>query len=147
MSSNARVVVTQQSDYRFLVDFGGAIPNMMADEPPPLGEGTGPSPSDFLLAGVANCLTASLLFALRKFKQDAGTLTATATARIDRNEEKRLRVQEIIVAITLGKAGREVEQLEKILSQFEAFCTVSMSVRQGIPIVVTVDDAEGARIK
>lgn len=147
MSSNARVVVTQQSDYRFLVDFGGAIPNMMADEPPPLGEGTGPSPSDFLLAGVANCLTASLLFALRKFKQDAGTLTATATARIDRNEEKRLRVQEISVAITLGKAGREVEQLEKILSQFEAFCTVSMSVRQGIPIVVTVDDAEGVRMK
>ncbi|MCC6241819.1 MAG: OsmC family protein [Gemmatimonadaceae bacterium] len=147
MSSNARVVVTQQNNYQFLVDFGGAFPAVMADEPPPLGEGTGPSPSDLLLAGVANCLTASLLFALRKFKQDAGGLTATATATIDRNEEKRLRVQEIAVAITLGKAGREIEQLDKILGQFEAFCTVSMSVRQGIPIVVTVDDAEGTRVK
>lgn len=147
MSHPARITVTQQRDYQFLVDFGGAFPALQADEPPPLGSGEGPSPSDLLLAGVANCLTASLLFALRKFKQDAGGIRAVATARIDRNEERRLRVLEIAVTIHLGKPGSEIEQLDKILSQFEAFCTVSQSVQQGIPIVVAVEDGAGVRIK
>ncbi|MBL0169691.1 MAG: OsmC family protein [Gemmatimonadaceae bacterium] len=141
------VTVTQQQDYQFRVDFGTAVPSLLADEPAPLGTGLGPSPSQLLLAAVANCLTASLLFAMRKFKQDPGGIQATASARIERNDEKRLRVQEITVAITLGKPGAEIDQLDRILSQFENFCTVSQSVRQGIPIVVTVDDGAAVRVK
>ncbi|MEQ1690891.1 MAG: OsmC family protein [Gemmatimonas sp.] len=141
------ITVTQQKDYQFLVDFGESIPSMLADEPAPLGAGSGPSPTQMLLASVANCLTASLLFALRKFKQDAGGIRATASARVERNAEKRLRVQEITVTITLGKPGSEIEQVDRILSQFEAFCTVSQSVGLGIPIVVTVDDGAGVRLK
>ena len=141
------VTITQLHDYQFLVDFGAAIPSLQTDEPPPLGAGEGPSPSALLLATVANCLLASLLFALRKFKQDAGGIRATATARIDRNEEKRLRVQEITVAINLGSAAADIESLDRILAQFEEFCTVSQSVRQGIPIVVTVEDGAGVRVK
>ena len=147
MSTPVSVTVTQQRDYQFLVDFGASIPTLQADEHAPLGTGTGPSPSELLLAGVANCLTASLLFALRKFKQDAGGIVATATAQIARNAQNRLRVQEISVAITLGKRASEIDQLERILSQFEAFCTVSQSVQQGVPIVVTVDDGAGVRVK
>jgi len=147
MSAPIRVTVTQQQDYRFLVDFGASLPTLQADEPAPLGSGTGPSPSDLLLAGVANCLTASLLFALRKFKQDAGGLQATASARIDRNAENRLRVLEIQVDITLGRPAPEIEHLERILGQFEAFCTVSQSVQQGIPLVVSVTDGAGLRVK
>ncbi len=141
------VTVTQLQDYQFLVDFGGAIPSLQADEPTPIGAGEGPSPSEMLLASVANCLTASLLFAMRKFKQDAGGIRATATARIDRNEERRLRVQEISVAINLGRDAADIESLDRILAQFEAFCTVSQSVQQGIPIVVTVEDGAGVRVK
>jgi uncharacterized OsmC-like protein len=147
MSDPVQVTVTQQRDYQFLVDFGAPIPALVADEPPPLGSGEGPSPSELLLASVANCLTASLLFALRKFKQEAGGIRAVATARIDRNEARRLRVLEIAVTITLGKPGGEIEQLNRILSQFEAFCTVSQSVQQGIPIVVAVEDSAGVRVK
>jgi hypothetical protein len=47
----------------------------------------------------------------------------------------------------LGKRASEIDQLDRILSQFEAFCTVSQSVQQGIPILVTVDDGAGVRIK
>lgn len=147
MSDSARVTVTQQRDYQFLVDFGGGLPTVLADEPAPLGSGDGPAPSDMLLAGVANCLLASLLFALRKFKQDAGGMRAVATAQIGRNESNRLRVQEIAVAITLGKPGAEIEHLERILTQFESFCTVSQSVQQGIPLVVSVEDGDGVRVK
>lgn len=140
------ITVTQQGDYQFLVDFREAIPALLTDEPEPLGGGTGPTPGDMLLASVANCLTASLVFAMRKFKQDAGGIKATATATIERNENKRLRVTSIAVAIDLGKAGSDIDQLDRILTQFEEFCTVSQSVQQGIPIAVTVTDAEGARV-
>ena len=78
MSDNAIVTITRQSGYQFLVDFGPNIATMLADEPEPLGQGSGPAPNHMLLAAVANCLSASLVFALQKFKQDPGALTATA---------------------------------------------------------------------
>ena len=146
MSHAVSITVTQQSNYQFLVDFGAALPQLLADEPAPLGAGSGPSPSHMLLAAVANCLSSSLYFALQKFKQDAGGITTTATARIDRNEQNRLRVLDIAVTIRLGKGGAEISHLDRILEQFEPFCTVSQSVRHGIPISVAVEDGLGIRV-
>ena len=146
MSHTVSITVTQQSNYQFLVDFGAALPQLLADEPAPLGAGAGPSPSHMLLAAVANCLSSSLYFALQKFKQDAGGITTTATARIDRNEQNRLRVLDIAVTIRLGKGGAEISHLDRILEQFEPFCTVSQSVRHGIPISVAVEDGQGIRV-
>lgn len=147
MSDNASVTVTRQSGYQFLVDFGAAIPSLLADEPAPLGQGSGPAPDHMLLAAVANCLSASLLFSLQKFKQDPGTLVATATPEMGRNENKRLRIVGIHVKLELGQAAAGIEHLDRALAQFEEFCTVSMSVRQGIPIHVQVQDGTGAILK
>ena len=147
MGNSVSVTITQHSDYRFLVDFGAEIPPLQADEPAPLGAGEGPSPSQLLLAAVTNCLSASLFFALQKFKQDAGGIVATGTARIDRDKDNRLRVQEIVVTVRLGKGGGEIEHLDRILAQFEAYCTVTQSVRHGIPIAITVEDSQGVRVK
>lgn len=146
MSHTVSITVTQKNNYQFLVDFGAALPQLLADEPAPLGAGAGPSPSHMLLAAVANCLSSSLYFALQKFKQDAGGITTTATARIDRNEQNRLRVLDIAVTIRLGKGGAEISHLDRILEQFEPFCTVSQSVRHGIPISVAVEDGLGIRV-
>jgi uncharacterized OsmC-like protein len=146
MTHIASITVTQKGNYQFLVDFGAAIPELLADESVPLGAGEGPSPSQLLLAAVANCLSSSLYFALQKFKQDAGGITTTASARIDRNEENRLRVLDIAVTIRLGKSASEINHLERILAQFEPFCTVSQSVRHGIPISVAVEDGQGVRV-
>jgi uncharacterized OsmC-like protein len=75
------------------VSFAGtAIPDLMTDEPEPLGGGTGPNPSRLLVAAVANCMGASLLFALRKYKNEAGALVVKATAQMGRNEAGRMRV-------------------------------------------------------
>ncbi|WP_291010427.1 OsmC family protein [Hydrogenophaga sp.] len=147
MSDNARVTITRQSGYQFLVDFGESLPQWLADEPAPLGEGGGPAPDHLLLAAVANCLSASLLFALQKFKQDPGSLVATATPIVERNDQKRLRIMGIQVQISLGKPAAEIEHLDRVLAQFEDFCTVSMSVRQGIDISVQVRDSTGAQLK
>lgn len=147
MSDNASVTITRQSGYQFLVDFGAAIPQLLADEPAPLGQGAGPAPDHMLLAAVANCLSASLLFSLQKFKQDPGTLVATATPEMGRNADKRLRITGINVKLELGQAAAEIEHLDRVLAQFEDFCTVSMSVRQGIAIHVQVQDGSGAILK
>ena len=147
MSDSVSVTITRQQNYQFLVDFGGALPTLNADLPAPLGQGEGPSPEHLLLAAVANCLSASLLFSLQKYKQDPGTLRATATATIGRNEDKRLRVTGVDVALSLGKPATELEHLDRVLAQFEEFCTVSMSVRQGIAIDLQVRDGAGAVLK
>ena len=147
MSEQAIVTITRQSGYQFLVDFGPHIATMLVDEPEPLGQGSGPAPNHMLLAAVANCLSASLVFALQKFKQDPGALKATATPEMGRNADKRLRIVGIHVKLELGRPAAELEHLDRVLAQFEDFCTVSMSVRQGMAIQVQVQDATGAVLK
>jgi uncharacterized OsmC-like protein len=146
MSETVSVTITQQEKYRFLVDFGNSIPELTADEPEPLGEGTGPAPTSMLLAAVANCLSASLLFSLQKFKQNAGGMVTTASCIVDRNEQNRLRVNQIDVNIKLGKPGSEYAHFDRVLGQFEDFCTVSQSVQAGIPIKIAVIDSKGAHL-
>ena len=130
-----------------MVDFGAAIPQLQVDENEPIGNGEGPYPEQLLIASVANCLSASLFFALTKFRQDAGGITTRATCTIERNESNRLRVSEIQVDITLGADATQLEHMERVLSQFENFCTVSESVKVGIPVRVSVRDRSGTPLK
>lgn len=141
------VTVTQQENFRFLVDFGSGFSSLIADEPPPLGASAGPAPTQLLLASVANCLSASFFFALGKFKQDPGTIRTTASCEIGRNENGRLRVQQINVEIRFGKTGSQIAYLDRVLDQFESFCTVTQSVQTGVPVSVWVVDGSGVRLK
>ncbi len=145
--SEVAVSITRQDRYRFVVDFGSGLTPSTADEPPPLGTGAGPSPTQLLAAAVANCLSASLIFANAKFKEDPGALTAIATCEIGRNERNRLRVTSINVKITLGVAPESLAQLDRTLAQFEDFCTVSQSVKTGIPLSVMVTAPDGRVLK
>lgn len=147
--SNSPITVTlvQQQDYRFDIHFGAEVPVLTGDEPPPLGSGQGPSPMQLLCAAVGNCLSDSLLFALRKFKQAPEPIRCTVTAEVGRNPEGRLRVLAMKAALTLGVPAASLQHLDRVLGQFEAFCTVTQSVGQGIAIAVEVFDSTGARLK
>ena len=135
----------QVSDYEFRLRFDDTdAPDLLTDEPAPLGHGTGPNPSRLLLAAVANCLSASLLFSLRKFKNDPGKIAAHARATLARNEHGRWRVQRIEVELAMGAAAGSLEHLDRLLAQFEDFCVVTESVRQGIEVQVSVRDGSGA---
>ncbi len=143
-----RLNITQQSDYRFLVEFADtSIPALVTDEGAPIGGGAGPDPARMLATAIGNCLAASLLFALRKFKNQPEPIGATVDVTLARNEAKRLRIGNVAVALSLGKAEVELEQLERVLAQFEDFCTVTASVRGGIPVEVSVVDSTGKRLK
>ena len=138
------LTVTQESDYVFRVEFDDtSIPALHTDEPAPLGGDSGPNPSRMLVAAVANCLSASLLFSLRKYKNTPGPIVARATATLERNEHRRLRVAHIGVALQLPEAAADYAQIERLLQQFEDFCVVTESVRTGVVVDVTVRDARG----
>ena len=145
--SEIHVHLTQRQDYQFDVHFGGAVPDVMADEPAPLGTGLGPSPVQFLAAAVGNCLSDSLLFALRKFKQAPEPIQCDVHAEVGRNAEGRVRVLGIRAVLTLGVPAASLANLERVLSQFESYCTVTQSVGQGIPIVLEVWDSQQLRLK
>jgi organic hydroperoxide reductase OsmC/OhrA len=148
MDGDFTIELVQQADFRFEAHFdSAAVPMLVTDEAPPLGQDAGPNPSRMLLLAVANCLTASLLFALRKFKADPGPLRTRATASLQRNANNRLRVTHMRVEIQLGAPGAEIRQLDRALAQFEDFCVVTQSVRAAIPVDVRVSDSQGALLK
>ena len=141
------VSLQQKHDYQFEVSFGGTVPTLLADEPPPLGSGLGPSPVQLLAAAVGNCLADSLLFALRKFKQNPDPLRCDVQAQVGRNSDGRLRVLQIHAVLTLGVPAATLEHLDRVLEQFESFCTVTQSVGQGIAVAIEVVDSNQLRLK
>lgn len=143
-TESIRVSLTQESDYVFRIAFDDTLaPDLLSDEPAPLGGGSGPNPGRLLVAAVANCLSASLLFALRKYRNTGGPLVTQAHADLERNEQGRLRVARVVAQIRLAGDAHDYAQIERILAQFEDFCVVTESVRHGIEVDVSVVDASG----
>jgi len=141
------VRIAQRKDYQFDNRFGQDAAPLLTDEPPPLGRGAGPSPTQLLVAAVGNCLSASLLFALRKYKQNAEPIGCEVQAQVGRNDANRLRVQGIAATLRLGVPAANIEHLQRALDTFEDFCTVTASLRQAIPVRVEVFDSLGIRLK
>ena len=142
-----QVSLHQQQDYRFDIRFGGDVPTLTSDEPAPLGTGLGPSPVQLLSAAVGNCLSDSLLFALRKFKQAPEPIRCDITSEVGRNADNRLRVLGIHAVLTLGVPAESLAHLDRVLDTFETYCTVTQSVGQGIPVTIQVIDSTGKTLK
>ena len=142
-----QVSLHQKKDFQFLIDFGEPVPILLGDEPIPLGQGLGPSPVQLLCAAVGNCLSDSLLFALRKFKQNPEPISTHVQAQTGRNSQGRIRVLKLSVVLEIGVDALTLEHLSSVLEQFESFCTVTQSVGQGIPIHTRVVDVNGIVLK
>lgn len=144
IDSPIRIRLEQDGDYAFRIVFdNAALAPLLTDEPAPLGHDRGPNPSRLLLAAVANCLAASLLFALRKHRNEPGTLTAEICALPTRNEHGRWRIASAKVTLHMPGHNADYRSLDRVLAQFEDFCVVTQSVRQGIEVDVNVVDADG----
>jgi uncharacterized OsmC-like protein len=144
MTESFAIDLLQQADYRFDVRFDdAAVPAMVVDEHPPLGANAGPSPSRLLAVSVGHCLSASLLFALRKFGNDPGALRTRVHVTLGRNDRGRLRIARIAAELHLGVPARTLSRLDRVLSQFEDFCTVTATLRGAVPVDVRVIDGSG----
>jgi uncharacterized OsmC-like protein len=133
------IIVEREHDFEFRVRFDNArFPELTLDEPEPLGHAVGPNASRILAAAVGNCLASSLLFCLQRSKQTVKEVQAEVTPRIARNDEGRLRVSHIGVKLHVGAKGTDPRKLQRCVEIFENFCIITASVRQGIPVDVTV---------
>jgi uncharacterized OsmC-like protein len=126
--------------YRFKVKFDvEGVPDLLVDEARPVGEGLGPNPSRLLSAAVGHCLSSSLLFCLNKARVKTKSLETTVKLSPARNEEGRLRVKDIAVQIDLVVDDEDKTGVRRCLDVFENYCTVTQSVRKGIPVSVKVN--------
>jgi organic hydroperoxide reductase OsmC/OhrA len=138
----------QEQGFDFRVKFDWPDnPDLLLDEPEPLGNRHGPNAARLVAAAVGNCLSASLVFCLRsKFKQNPGPLRASVTGQLARNEQGRIRVGGLAVRIELAEEASVLQHLDRCMAQFEDFCVVTESIRHGIPVSVEVVDAAGRTI-
>lgn len=135
-----QVEVEHERDFVFKVDFGiDGVDDLIMDEPEPVGGGIGPNAERLVAAAVGNCLSASLLFCLRKSRVEVSGMKTTVEGVIARNEEGRWRIREFSVELTPEVNENQRKQLERCIDIFENFCIASQSIRQGIPINVKVN--------
>jgi uncharacterized OsmC-like protein len=132
------VTVRLSHGFEFIAEFNDVpnAPPLLLDEPKPLGGNRAPNAAALLGAAVGNCLAASLTFCLRRARVDVEGLTASVTTHVTRNERGRHRIARIDVELdpVLGNSANVVgcEEL------FEDFCTVTASVKHGIPVRVSL---------
>ncbi len=130
--------------YEFVVSFPDfpVAQQVLMDEPAPLGEAKGPNAAAMLGAAVGNCLGASLLFCLRKSRAVPKGLSVDVKTRIARNEAGRFRIEAIEVVLDPDVSTDDLNRLQRCEELFEDFCIVTASIRQGIPVTVTMKSGE-----
>ena len=147
MSEPFVVSVEQSQDFQFLINFNQAgVPELLADELPPLGTGKGPNPARLLAAAVANCLAASLLFCLRKSRIEPQQVRAVVQGEMVRNEKGRLRIHELKVRVEPVLADGDVDRISRCADIFQDFCIVTESVRAGIDVQVEIQPTVAATV-
>lgn len=135
-----RLSLAREEGFRFRVRFGReGVSDLMTDEPPPLGQGSGPNPSLLLGTAVANCLASSLLFCLQRSRVEVGNLDAEVEIAMIRNEQGRFRIPEIGVRLAPVVSADAAGKMERCRELFESFCVVTESVRKGIDVRVTLE--------
>jgi organic hydroperoxide reductase OsmC/OhrA len=125
-------------DYEFRVRFDRpGVPELVIDEPPPLGQEAGPNPARVLAAAVGSCLSASLAFCLNRAKVPLRDLTTDVNVDLERNDHKRLRVGRI--SVLLHPVVDDPNGLANCMETYEDFCVVTQSVREGLDVQVGID--------
>jgi uncharacterized OsmC-like protein len=128
--------------YEFVAEFNDlpGAPSIVFDEPEPLGSSVAPNAAAVVGAAVGNCLAASLTFCLRRARMDVQDMTARVTTHVGRNERGRYRIDSIDVELD-PIVGVDGVRLDRCGELFEDFCTVTASIRRGIPVHVSLKQA------
>jgi uncharacterized OsmC-like protein len=134
------LTLTLRDGFQFAADFEDAsVPELLLDEPPPLGEGRGSNAARLLGAAVGNCLGASLVYCLRRAHIAVRQLRVKVEGAVVRNERGRLRIGELRVTLYPDLPAEEQGRIGRCLDLFEDFCIVTESVRSGINVQVAVE--------
>lgn len=142
------ITVRLAHDYEFVAEFNdlAGAPSILFDEPEPLGGGRAPNAAAMLGAAVGNCLAASLAFCLRRARLEVEGLTASVTTHVVRNEKGRFRIGSIDVELAPVVGSVNGSGFERCGGLFEDFCTVTASVKRGIPVHVSLKPETTQRV-
>jgi uncharacterized OsmC-like protein len=139
VASRFSIHVEQVDGFEFLIKFDKEqFSPLRTDEPPPLGHDAAPNAARILAAAIGNCLSASLVFCLKKANVLSAGVTADVDVEIVRTETRRLRIGKVDVTLRT-KLPPEHPALKDCLATFEDFCIVTQSVRKGIDVAVHVE--------
>ncbi len=127
-------------NFQFNVKFDMDVPDLLLDEPADAGgDGKGPNASRLIGTAVGNCLSASLLFCLRKARVDITGIKTIVKGINARNAEGYWRIQQFEVIIQPSLRDSETSPgFERCKDLFENYCIATESIRQGIPVKVTI---------
>lgn len=138
--TSVTVVLRRREGYAFDAHLTGQeAPDLVVDEPPPLGGGEGPEASRMLAGAIGTCLASSLLFCLGKAGVEVGDLPVTVSFRKERNAAGRLRIGQVQVRLAPELRTGNQARFDRCVSLFEDYCTVTASIREGIDVQVTVE--------
>ena len=133
------LTVTQGEGYTYTVTFDDpSFPELLLDEPEPLGEGKGPNAARILAAAVGNCLSASFQYCLKRARVEARGLVTRVEGTLQRNSRGRFRINELRVVIEPTLESESEAGLLRCMDLFEDYCIVTESVRSGIDVLVEV---------
>jgi uncharacterized OsmC-like protein len=135
-AADARTDLQQVRKYRFTVEFADApFGAITVDEPPPVGNDTGPNPVQVLAMAVGHCMSSTLVNTLERAHVAVTPLRTTVRATVGANARGRLRVQQLQVEISTRPIDEEDRtRFDHCVEIFPDFCTVSGALREGIPI-------------
>jgi uncharacterized OsmC-like protein len=130
--------IEQVDGFDFRVHFDKeAYQDLHMGEPPPLGRDAAPNPARILAAAIGDCLSASLVFCLKRRGIVVQGLRSEVRVQLVRNENRRLRIGRVDVTIHPRDPIPD-DVFDACLKTFEDFCVVTQSVRQGIDVQVNV---------
>ncbi len=132
------VELDHQGRYSFLARFVSEEGDLEMNEPEPLGPGGGPEGVSLLAAAAGYCMSASLVFCLRKVRVEPRDMRSEARAHLQRVERRLRRVTslELDIHVELDEGHRAA--FERCLRHFTEFCIVTESIRGSFPITVRV---------
>jgi organic hydroperoxide reductase OsmC/OhrA len=135
--------VEQVDGFEFRVRFDkDQYEDLILDEPAPLGRDSAPNAARILAAAVGNCLSASLVFCLKRAGIALDHLDSDVEVELVRNPEKRIRIGHVDVTLHPRMTG-ERPDIVACMDKFEDFCIVTQSVRQGLDVRVHMDWPSG----
>ncbi len=139
------LTLTLEDQYRFSVGFDDeTLPELILDEPSPLGQGSGPNAARLLGAAIGNCLGASLVYCLRKAHIDLEGLRVGVSGSMTRNAKGRIRLGAFRVKLEPSIPVDQHDRIGRCLEIFEDFCMVTQSVREGLDVSVAVEPCDVA---
>jgi uncharacterized OsmC-like protein len=140
------VELEHRDRYSFTARFVSEEGRLEMDEPAPLGPGGGPEGVSLLAGAAGYCISASLVFCMRKVRIEPRDLRVRSVAHLKRVEKRLRRISGLEIDITVDVDEGARSALERCLGHFSEFCIVTESIRGNFPITIRVHHPWGEHV-